>query len=106
MFAQAMRGFGPFEPHPKIAVAVSGGADSMCLALLAAGWVGSEAGEIRAFVVDHDLRAGSGAEAASVAGRLTDLGVPAAVLRWRHGEVTGQIQRRARDARYALLEEA
>jgi len=33
-----MAALGPFEPKPRIAVAVSGGADSMTLALLAAGW--------------------------------------------------------------------
>ncbi len=105
-FAGAMRTFAPFEPRPKIAVAVSGGPDRMCLALLAADWIRDRGGEIRGFVVDHGLRAGSAAEAALVVDRLASLDIPAEVLRWRHGALASRIQQRARDARYALLEEA
>ncbi|WP_051329023.1 tRNA lysidine(34) synthetase TilS [Geminicoccus roseus] len=101
-----MAGFGPFEPRPKVAVAVSGGADSVCLAILADAWTAERQGEIRAFVVDHGLREGSAAEARLVLGRLEALGIAGQVLCWRHDPVASRIQQRAREARYALLEEA
>ena len=59
---------GPFERCPALAVAVSGGADSMALAMLGAMiGCGSAADQSRALVVDHGLRAGSADEA-----RITD----------------------------------
>ena len=36
--ARAMVALGPFEPQPHLAVAVSGGADSMALCLLVHAW--------------------------------------------------------------------
>lgn len=105
-FGEAMERFAPFEPRPKIAVAVSGGADSVCLAVLALAWTLERQGEIRAWIVDHGLRAGSAAEAALVADRLKGLGLPAGVVRWLHGPLSSRIQERAREARYRLLEEA
>ena len=44
-FAAAMDRLGPFEPNPALAVAVSGGADSMGLAVLARDWVDLSAGQ-------------------------------------------------------------
>jgi tRNA(Ile)-lysidine synthase len=61
-FETLMRPLGPFEPRPHLAVGVSGGADSMALAHLAAAWVASRGGQIAALVVDHGLRAESRAE--------------------------------------------
>jgi len=62
-----MAALGPFEPKPRIAVAVSGGADSMTLALLAAGWARKAGGAAVALTVDHGLRPESAAEARQVA---------------------------------------
>ena len=56
-FTLAMDRLGPFEPSPELAVAVSGGADSMALALLAQDWVRRRGGTIVALIVDHGLRA-------------------------------------------------
>jgi len=97
-FAALMAAVGPFGRERRIAVAVSGGADSMALALLLAGW-----GRPAAMVVDHGLRPESGVEAALTAARLADLGVAARVL-----PVTGlargpALAERARTARYAIL---
>ena len=47
---------GPFERRPRLAVAVSGGPDSMCLCLLADGWARARGGEVSALIVDHGLR--------------------------------------------------
>ncbi|MBT7232902.1 MAG: hypothetical protein HN861_07680, partial [Rhodospirillaceae bacterium] len=51
-----------------IAAAVSGGGDSMALALLADDWCRRHGGTLTALTVDHGLRAGSDAEASKVGG--------------------------------------
>ncbi len=75
-----MTALGPFEPAPRIAAGVSGGADSMALALLADAWVRQCGGSLLALVVDHGLRAESGSEAAAAVARLGSLGIAATLL--------------------------
>src|SRR5271154_5359979 len=67
-FRRLMAAVGPFERRPALAVAVSGGADSLALALLADRWARAQGGVLTALTVDHRLRPESGAEAARVAG--------------------------------------
>ena len=67
---------GPFGSSATLAVAVSGGADSLCLAWLARRW--SDA--VEAVVVDHGLRPESVAEAERARLTLEAVGVPASVL--------------------------
>ena len=94
---------GPFEDRPGLAVAVSGGADSMALALLAQAWVARRQGRLLALIVDHGLRPDSAAEAATVRSRLELVGVPGLVLRWAGAKPVQGVQGAARAARYALL---
>lgn len=89
--------------EPPVAVAVSGGADSMALALCAAAWA---PGRVRAFTVDHGLRPAAAAEADTVAGWMAARGIPHRILRWTGPKPAAGIQQAARDARYALLAEA
>ncbi|MDX6750993.1 tRNA lysidine(34) synthetase TilS [Geminicoccaceae bacterium 1502E] len=105
-FAGLMERLGPFERYPLLAVGVSGGADSMALALLAAGWAGVRGGRVLALIVDHGLRAASAGEAAQVRGWLAARGVAARILRWTGPKPSTGIQRHAREARHALLAEA
>jgi tRNA(Ile)-lysidine synthase len=105
-FAAAMDRLGPFEPHPALAVAVSGGADSMALAILTREWVRPSGGTVLALVADHGLRATSGDEARITVERLTDLGIPArmlAITGLAHGPALAE---RARAARYEILTRA
>ncbi|MBT5192820.1 MAG: tRNA lysidine(34) synthetase TilS, partial [Rhodospirillaceae bacterium] len=51
-----MQPLGPFEDKPDLAVAVSGGADSMALVLLAQAWATRRGGGVTALTVDHGLR--------------------------------------------------
>ncbi|MHA1113982.1 MAG: tRNA lysidine(34) synthetase TilS [Alphaproteobacteria bacterium] len=104
-FDYLMTPLGPFERAPDIAVAVSGGADSMALALLADDWVRRRAGRMTALIVDHGLRGGSTDEAAQVAAWLAARDVAAVVLTWAGPKPTADIQARARAARYRLLGE-
>ena len=96
-FAALMAPLGPFAGDRRVAVAVSGGADSMALALLLRGW-----GRPLALVVDHGLRAASAGEAAATMQRLHALGIPAQLLHARL--LPGPaLAARARAERYRLL---
>ncbi len=92
----------PLGPWGKRqACAVSGGADSLCLALLAKGW-----GDPFALIVDHGLRLESAAEAYLTADRLASFGVPSRILKL-DGLLRGPgLAARARSARYAALTKA
>ncbi len=94
---------GPFEAQPRLAVAVSGGADSMALCLLAQAWAQAQGGMIVALVVDHGLRAESGAEARQTAAWLAAYGVQALILPWKGAPPASAVQARARQARYHLM---
>jgi tRNA(Ile)-lysidine synthase len=102
-FTDLMARLAPFEPGPRIAVAVSGGADSLALALLLQDWAGGRGGAVAALTVDHGLRPESAAEAAYVARTLAPLGLEHRVLRWRGAKPESNIQAAARRARYELL---
>ena len=98
-----MRGVGPFEPRPTIAVAVSGGADSLALALLCAAWARRRGGTAVGLTVDHRLRPESGREARRVKSWLKDHDMPHHILTWEGPAPATGIGAAARDARYALL---
>lgn len=105
-FAVLMDQLGPFEPAPRLAVAVSGGADSLALALLAESWARDQGGSILALIVDHGLRESSAAEAVETADRLAARGIA-----WRVIPLTGLpygsgLADRARQARYQVLFQA
>lgn len=94
---------GPFEPAPCLAAAVSGGADSTALALLAQAWVAPRGGSLLALVVDHGLRAESAAEAALTLSRLAARGIPGRLLPLRGLARGAGLAARARTARHAAL---
>jgi tRNA(Ile)-lysidine synthase len=105
-FAYAMAAFAPFEPAPAIAVAVSGGPDSMALTLLLDGWARSRGGSVLGLTVDHGLRPESAAEARQVGAWLALRGVAHQTLNWDGDKPRAGIQSAARAARYRLLGEA
>ena len=88
-------------PDIRFGVAVSGGADSLALLLLA---TAVRPGKIEAATVDHALRPESRTEAEMVASICKRLSVPHAILtvEWDERPKT-RIQQRARIARYQLL---
>ncbi|TAJ30819.1 MAG: tRNA lysidine(34) synthetase TilS [Reyranella sp.] len=105
-FARLMAPFDPFETRPEIAVAVSGGRDSVCLALLAHEWVRGRHGKLIALIVDHGLRPQSAKEASETARTMRAQGAESVVLRWTEAKRTTGLQEAAREARYRLLGEA
>ena len=106
VFAGLMQSFGPFEAKPYLAVAVSGGADSMALALLAHEWASARGGKVIAMTVDHGLRDDSAAEAHWVGQQLQTHGIAHIVLPWTGPKPKGAMQEKARIARYRLLDQA
>ena len=102
-FACAMERLGPFEPAPRLIAAVSGGRDSMALALMARAWAAARGGELLAVTVDHRLRPESADEAALAGARLAAFGVPHRILVRREPLAPGNLQAAARRVRYRLL---
>ncbi len=102
-FAQVMGTFTPFEKNPQIAIALSGGGDSMALLHLACQWAASCGAQISALTVDHGLRKDSRVEAKRVGRWAARLGVPHHVLEWHGEKPATAVQSTARDARYRLM---
>ena len=102
-FAQLMASAGPFEPAPHLALAISGGADSMALCLLAAAWAKRRKGRVTALTVNHRLRPESGAEAKQVGRWLRQRGIDHHILEWRGAKPKTGVQAAARAARLGLL---
>lgn len=102
-FASAMQAVGSFENDPQLAIAVSGGADSMALALLSHHWARMRGGRVTALIVDHGLRDASADEARLTTERLSRLGISSVVLPWVGTKPTSGVQAQARTARYGLM---
>lgn len=103
-FDHLMAPFAPFETAPHLAVACSGGGDSMALCLLAHRWAAIRGGQVTAVTVDHGLRPESAEEARQVGRALAERGIAHATVRWREPRPRTRLQEAARDARYGLLE--
>lgn len=87
-------------PDDRLAVAVSGGPDSLALLILARA---AHPGRLIAATVDHGLRPEAAAEAAGVAAICAALGVEHHILPVSVAEAGEGMQAAARDARYAAL---
>lgn len=92
-------------PHRPVLVAVSGGADSLALALAYAAFREASAATApwQAVTVDHQLRPESTEESAQVAAWLRARSIPHETLTWHHPPLQARIEEQAREARYALL---
>jgi tRNA(Ile)-lysidine synthase len=102
-FAAAIGALGHFEASPFLAVAVSGGPDSLALAILADRWARERGGRICALTVDHRLRPESADEACRLQGWLAAREIRHEVLVWRDAKPATGIEAAARQARYRLL---
>lgn len=87
----------------KIAIAVSGGADSMALCLLADQWAKANGRRIVALTVNHGLRENAKDEAFTVADWLAAREIEHHILTWLGDKPKTGIQAAARQARYALM---
>jgi tRNA(Ile)-lysidine synthase len=91
--------------EPAIALAVSGGADSLALMLLAQRWATGLDMAPRIFVysVDHGLRPEAADEVAMVLRVAATLGLPARGLAWTGAKPETGVQEAARIARYRMM---
>jgi len=87
----------------SFAVAVSGGSDSMALALLAKQYAKSADKSMIALIVDHKLRKESSSEAIKVSKLLEKRKISSQILVWKHLKTPRNIQASARKERYRLL---
>jgi tRNA(Ile)-lysidine synthase len=105
--AKALAAAGGPAPGDGVAVAVSGGADSLALLHALRVLAGPRDWRLAALTVDHGLRPGSAADAAFVADHAKALGLPARVLTLAPADLEAHRaagpEGAARAARYAAL---
>jgi tRNA(Ile)-lysidine synthase len=94
--------FAALRGERHIAVAVSGGSDSMALLRLVEQWSQHRI-KISVLTVDHGLRPEAAAEAAQVGEWCTQLGLEHQTLRWEGAKPKTGLQSKARATRYDLL---
>lgn len=104
LFNDAMQRLGPFEENPRVAVALSGGSDSLCLTFLLQNWIRENKGTLIALTVDHGLRPESAQEALDVNSWMKQQGIDHHILQWEGEKPKSRLQEKARNARYQLLE--
>ena len=93
------------EKFDRVALAVSGGADSTALMVACARWAKTHdrLGDVHVVCVDHKLRDNSTKEAEQVCNVAGELGLQSHILTWVHDGVESAVQEKARKARYQLL---
>jgi tRNA(Ile)-lysidine synthase len=95
--------FGSLEGEKAIGLAVSGGADSLGLMLMAQRWAAAQGTRLHVYTVDHGLRPEAAGEAAMVVDAARALGLAATRLEWVADKPTTGLQEAARSARYRLI---
>jgi len=100
-----MQLLGPFDAKAQFVSAVSGGADSLALTLLASQWAQKNGFSFQAVSVDHGLRSESANECQQVHSWLQKHGIRHTILKWNSAHVTSRLQEKAREARYKLIGE-
>jgi tRNA(Ile)-lysidine synthase len=102
LLLSAQYGFLPVG-QTQVAVAVSGGGDSIALLHLVHRAAPHMGWRVSAVTVDHGLRPEAAGEAAGVARFCETLGIAHTILRWDHGVISGNLMDEARKAREALI---
>lgn len=95
----------PLRSATHVAAAVSGGPDSMALALLVRDWAAARQVRLTALTVDHRLRPGAADEAVWVRAQMQRLGIVHETLVWAGEKPRSNVQALARRARYGLMDE-
>ncbi|MHB8529414.1 MAG: tRNA lysidine(34) synthetase TilS [Caulobacteraceae bacterium] len=89
-----------------LAVAFSGGGDSLALLIAAKAWADGASRRLVALTVDHGLQAASAEWARWCRRRADELGAEHRTLPWPSSEPRGNLAARAREARHQLLADA
>ena len=91
------------DVNENLAVAISGGPDSLALAFLAKCYSLKNQVKVKYFIVDHKLRQESSLEAKIVKSRLKKVNIDCKILSWNGKKPLKNVQAIARDKRYSLL---
>ncbi len=102
-FSKQMQDFS-LPKKAAVAIAVSGGADSMCLLRLMQIWCNKNHHTLIALTVNHGLRSEAVQEAEKVADWCNHLKISHQILNWEGNLPKSNIQAEARTIRYQLLE--
>lgn len=94
------------DSRAPLAVALSGGSDSLALALMAAAWAERHRRRLLVLTVDHGLRPESAGWTKICAGHARRLGADFQALSWRGDKPLTGLPAAARAARHALLADA
>ena len=86
-----------------LAVAVSGGPDSLALAYLTKCYSLKHKINVKYYIVNHKIRKESSEEAETVKKILKKIGIQCTILNWNGKKPSKNIQAKARDKRYSLL---
>lgn len=89
-----------FENKPKIAVAVSGGPDSIALVFLLQKWISKQKGSMIALIVDHRIRDNSKLEAIKINEYLQSKKISTKILCPKKMSVQKKTMKEARNNRY------
>jgi len=92
-----------FEKKPSVAVAVSGGPDSMSLLFLVNAFIKYKKGKLMALIVDHRIRKNSKEEAKLISTYLDKNHINSQTLTVKKDKVRKKSMNEARDNRYNLL---
>jgi len=89
--------------HQKYAIAVSGGADSLCLAYFSKVYSSEFRNKVHTLIVDHKLRKESSNESKKVKNILKRKKINSKILTWTGKVPESNIQFNARNIRYSLI---
>ena len=92
-----------FEKKPSVAVAVSGGPDSMSLLFLVNAFIKYKKGKLMALIVDHRIRKNSKEEAKYISTYLDKNNINSQILTVNKDNVSKKSMNEARNNRYNLL---
>ncbi|MDC3022116.1 tRNA lysidine(34) synthetase TilS [Pelagibacteraceae bacterium] len=92
-----------FEKKPSVAVAVSGGPDSMSLLFLVNAFIKHKKGKLMALIVDHRIRKNSKEEAKYISAYLHKKNINSQILTVNKDNVSNKSMNEARKNRYNLL---
>ena len=92
-----------FEKNPSVAVAVSGGPDSISLLFLTNAFIKYKKGKLIALIVDHRIRKNSKDEAKFISTYLDKNNIASKILTANKDKVSKKSMNEARDNRYNLL---
>ncbi len=89
-----------FETRPHVAVAVSGGPDSMALAFILSKWIKLKKGKLTGLIFDHGIRINSKDEAFTVKNMLREINIDSTIIKPSKKKIIKKNMANARNNRF------